>query len=757
MAADEQGSCAGTTATPGLVLATYATAIFLSAALLFAVQPLFTKMVLPRLGGSPSVWSVAMVFFQGVLLAGYAYAHALTRFLPGRIAVTVHVAVLIVATFALPLAVATGWSASPDHGEAFWLMALFAVSIGLPFFALSANGPLLQAWFARSSHPDAGQPYFLYAVSNVGSLLALLSYPFVLEPLTTLREQNRMWSAGFYGLIVLVALCGFMALRARGSDSRPFDVQPADSQPGDEGIAAAAPTWRDAATWMALAAVPAGLLIAVTAHLSTDVAAAPLLWVIPLALYLLTFVIVFQTKPLLRHDWMVAIQPLFIAGLVVLLAFEVLHHIFLSTAGNIAAFFVTALVCHGELARRRPAPRHLTAFYMWMSAGGVVGGIAAGLVAPRVFSWVAEYPLLIVLAILCRPGPARPVSRHWRAVWLVVLAAAVAAMLLGLGYQYGLQEKAFKPAIAGLLVISILFWRDPVKFAAVIAVAFMAARLHDPGVGRREFVRSFFGVYKIIDSADGMFRIFLHGTTEHGAQRLERDDGSPIGRPETLTYYHLGSPLAQATAAVRKRKDAPIRIAVVGLGTGTFACLTGPGDVLHFYEIDRVVAGIATDPTRFSYVSRCAPEARIVLGDARLTLAAADDGQYDVIVMDAFSSDAIPVHLMTQEAMAIYLKKLAPGGLVLMHISNRHMELASVVANIAAANGAVTRLSDSDTGEDDDNYKFSSTVAAVARSEPEFAALAGSEDWQPTPPDPSLRTWTDDYSNIIGAMIRHAR
>jgi len=416
------------------------------------------------------------------------------------------------------------------------------------------------------------------------------------------------------------------------------------------------------------------------------------------------------------------------------------------------------MVCHGELARRRPGAEHLTAFYLWMSAGGMLGGIAAGLIAPHVFPWVAEYPLLIVLAILCRPGLRLPAARHLRIPWLIVLTAALIAMLLGLGYQYGPEDKPFKAAMATLLLLSVLFWRDPLKLATIVALAFMLGRMHDPGVGRREFVRSFYGVYKIQETADGRFRTFMHGTTEHGAQRLKHDDGRPItGRPEPLTYYHRASPLAYATIAARERKGGGIRIAVVGLGTGTMACHVKPGDSIDFYEIDRVVVGIATDPDRFFYISRCAPDARIVVGDARLTLAEAEDGRYDVIIMDAFSSDAIPVHLITREAMAIYLKKLAPGGLVLMHISNRHMALAPVVANIAAANGAVTLLSDSDKGEDDDNYKFSSTVAAVARAKQDFGSLSGNEDWEDEPPDSTQRTWTDDYSNILGAMLQHLK
>ena len=299
MAAEPDGSRENAAAylrSHGTVLAVYTAAIFLSAALLFAVQPLFTKMVLPRLGGSPSVWSVAMVFFQATLLAGYAYAHLLTRHLRGRWPVIVHVALLIVATFALPLSIASGWGRPPTEGETFWLLALFAVSIGLPFFALSANGPLLQAWFARTDHPSAKDPYFLYAASNVGSFLALISYPFVVEPLTRLGDQTRMWSVGFFVLIALIAGCGVLLMRSRNALPEVADTAEADAAP---------PTWRDAATWVALAAVPSGLLIAVTAHISTDLAASPFLWVIPLALYLATFVIVFQTRPILPHRWMV--------------------------------------------------------------------------------------------------------------------------------------------------------------------------------------------------------------------------------------------------------------------------------------------------------------------------------------------------------------------------------------------------------------------------------------------------------------------
>ena len=750
MAAEQGGLARMARVSPGIVLAVYAAAIFLSAALLLAVQPMFAKMVLPRLGGSPSVWSVAMVFFQAVLLAGYAYAHVLTRHLPGRPSVIVHVALMIAASLALPLAIASGWGRPPTEGETLWLLGLFAVSIGLPFFALSANGPLLQAWFARSGHPSAGDPYFLYAASNVGSFLALISYPFVAEPFTRVGDQTRLWSVGFFLLIALIVCCGVLLLRSR--DALP------DAAP-DGTADAAIPTWRDAATWVGLAAVPAGLLIAVTAHVSTDMAASPLLWVIPLSLYLATFVIVFQTRPVIPHRWIVLIAPAFIISLVIVLAFGGLDYILLTAGTNIVAFFVIALMCHGELARRRPAARHLTAFYLWMSTGGMIGGIAAGLIAPHVFSWVAEYPLLIVLAALCRPGTS--MGEGWRdtLAWLALLALVLVVITAGPAFGTKLDETKYRVAIGVLLAISLPFWWDPQKFAAVIAIAFLAVRLYEPDVGTRDYVRSFFGVHKITDTTDGQFRTLLHGTTEHGAQRIRNARGEPLtGRPEPLTYYHFASPIAQGIKAARERKDGPIRLAVIGLGTGSIACLTEPGDALTYYEIDPAVVRIAQDPSRFTFLTSCAPNAEIVIGDARLTLADAADGAYDVIVVDAFTSDAIPVHLVTREAMALYLSKVGPNGIILMHVSNRHMELASVVAGIAQANGLVTWVNDGTADEDEPNYKFSSTVCAVARSDDDFSDdMAEDDEWQLEEPDEDQRVWTDDYSNIIGAMIRKLR
>src|SRR5499427_6454070 len=717
----------GATTRRAMLLATFTAAITLSAALLFMVQPMFTKMVLPRFGGAPSVWSVAIVYFQTALLAGYAYAHVLTRYAGPRASVVIHFAVMIAAAFALPLSIPTGWDRPPAAAEALWLMGLFTASIGLPFFALAANSPLLQAWFARTDHPAAKDPYFLYAASNVGSFFALVSYPIVIEPFVRLGDQAWSWSIGFCLLIALLAGSGALQWHSPHENAR------ADSTAG------APPGWKDAGFWVALAAVPAGLLVAVTAHISTDVAAVPFLWVLPLALYLLTFVIVFARQPIIPHWLVVAVQPLFIIALVAVIIFDPVKTIVGILAVHLAVFFVNALMCHGELARTRPAPRYLTAFYLWISAGGVIGGIGAGLIAPYVFNWVAEYPILIALAVLCRPGLALPGERLQRYLLFGGLAAAVLILI-----------------VSTLLAASALFWRAPLPFAATIAFILLAYHsiVEQPGATS---VRSFFGVAKITETADGQFRLLQHGTTLHGGQRIREANGrlAAIDPPELLLYYWDGSAISETFAAVRSRLDRPIRFAVIGLGAGSLACRAAPDDTVHYYEIDPAIIRIARDPYLFSFLWVCRPDVPIILGDARLTLAEAPDGAYDLIIVDAFSTDAIPIHLLTREAMAIYLKKLSPHGMVVMHVSNRHLELASVVAGIAAANGLIARVSDSsDLDEAANPYKFVATVVAVARSEEDFGALAQARDWALKAADPSQWVWTDDYCNIVGAVVR---
>jgi hypothetical protein len=733
------------------LLTTFVAAIFLSAALLFAVQPMFTKMVVPRLGGAAAVWSVAMVFFQATLLAGYAYAHLLTRVVPGRMSVIIHLAVMIIACLALPLHIAAGWGRPPQQGEALWLLGLFTVSIGLPFFALAANAPLLQAWFARTDHPSARDPYFLYAASNAGSFLALLSYPLAIEPLIRLSAQTWYWSVGFYGLIALIAGCGYLMLRWVG-------VSPVvATAPGT--MEDVRPTWRDALKWIALAAVPSGLLIAVTAHIATDVASVPLLWVVPLALYLLTFVIVFQTRPVIPHRLVVQVQPFFVLALVVVVVVGPFESTPVLIAIHLVVFFVCVLMCHGELARRRPPPRYLTGYYMWISVGGMVGGILTGLVAPHVFTRVLEYPLLVVLAMLCRPGLALP--RRGTGEYLLFAGLIALAALLAVMQRRGANfDNALFYVLVGLLVgITALFWRSPLPLAAIVAFLLIGSH-YLPQSYSIYMVRNFYGVLNVTATPDGRFHGLWHGTTGQGSQRIRDDEGNLItGRPEMIAEFHKGAGIAQLFDALRARIGGPINFAVVGLGTGTLACqVQQPGDKGTYYELDPDVARIARNPKLFTYISECAPDIEIKLGDARLTLADAPDGTYDLVFVDAFLGAAIPIHLLTREAMELYFKKLKPSGVLGMHISNRNLELATVVVNVAHSHGLIARVYDGgDVDEDVEQLHWIPKVAVIGRRDQDFGVLANSEFWPQRGADRRQRVWTDDYSNIVGAVIRNLR
>jgi len=619
----------------------------------------------------------------------------------------------------------------------------------LPFFALAANGPLLQAWFARTDHPAAKDPYFLYAASNAGSFLALISYPVAIEPFVRLGDQTWLWTIGFYGLILLIAACGALMLR---SPNQPPEAAIAKDGEG------AAPTWGDVAYWVALAAVPSGLLIAVTAHLSTDVAAVPLLWVLPLALYLLTFVIVFQAQPIIPHRLVVDLQPIFILALVVLFVVVPITSIVGLIALHLTVFFVCALMCHGELARRRPAPRYLTAFYMWLSAGGMIGGIATGLIAPHAFNWVAEYPILIVAAVLCRPGLAWPKSGTGQYPLFLALAVAALVAIGAAAFDLGFDTGTLNLFVGVLLGLTVPFWRAPLPFAAIVAFILVATHIINAEPSNLQ-VRNFFGVLDVMETNDGRFRVLWHGTTAQGATRIRDDDDKPVtGRPEMVSEFFPGAGIAQAFDAVHERASGPINYAVIGLGTGALACAGWPGDTMTYFEIDPDIVRIARDPKLFRFISECAPNVPVVLGDARLKLADVPDGSYDLIFVDAFLGAAIPIHLLTREAMALYLRKLKPDGIVAMHVSNLNLELASVVAGIADANGAIARVYDGgDVEEDPSQQHWVPRVAAVARRDQDFGKLAKSDYWPVRERDPNQRVWTDDYSNIVGAVLRRLK
>ncbi len=682
-----------------LTLPVFVGTIFLSAFLLFGIQPMFAKLVLPKLGGSPGVWSVAMVFFQSVLLAGYAYAHWLASRFSVRRAALVHLAVMIVVLLAaLPITIASGFDRPPQQGEVFWLLALFAASVGLPFFVVSANGPLLQAWFARSGHAHAADPYFLYAASNIGSFIALLAYPFAIEPFLRLSTQTSAWSWGFALLIAGVTACAGLALGRSPAGDIAAKPLPVASIPASRKLA-----------WLALAFVPSGLLVAVTAHISTDVASAPLLWVAPLALFLLTFAIVFQRRPVLRHGWMLHAHLAVVAVLILSLVVPYKPNWAVQILLHLALFFTTAMVAHGELARRRPDAGNLTAFYLWMSLGGVLGGLFSGLLAPLIFNSVVEYPLLIIAGMVCRPSFTKiALSRQTRLI------------------------------LAGI------------AFAGFCGLVVSEAR-------RTDSIRSFFGVTRILEVDDGQMRLLVHGTTIHGAQRLRDEKGALLtGRPEPLTYYFSGGAIADGVEAARRARGGKLgAVAAIGLGTGSLACQTRPGEAWTYYEIDREIIRIATDPARFGFFAACQPDPKIVLGDARLTIADTADGSLDLIIVDAFSSDSVPVHLLTMEAMDLYWRKLKPDGALLMHVSNRNMEIGSVVAAAAAARGLTSWIRGGDAPLLDKNeWRIPPHVALVARRPADMPALADDARWVRQTGVPITTPWTDDYADIIGAIRR---
>jgi hypothetical protein len=722
----------------------YAVTLFVSALLLFSIQPMFAKMVLPKLGGAPAVWSVAMVFFQTALLGGYAYAHVLNRLLLPRHAAMLHLLLIGITAMVLPIAIATGWGAPPLDGTALWLFGLFAASIGLPFFALSASAPLLQSWFAASGHGQASNPYVLYAASNLGSFVALFAYPVVIEPFLTLKTQTSVWSVGFAVLAVLLSVVGLFASRAIPA------VAQAEPQ-NDTRVSAGERT-----RWIALSAVPSGLVIAVTAYLTTDVAAAPFLWVVPLAIYLLTFVAVFRERPWIAHANVVRFVPFAVAPLAVSLIGGDKVFWLTMIALNLVAFALLTLMCHGELYARRPSPQRLTEFYLCTSFGGVIGGAFAGLVAPQIFNGNYEYPILIALALLCTPGIFAGGQRKALTEalpWLALSAAVVLIWYLTRFQPPAALELPFQVLLA-LLAAAMLFQRQrPVRFFALVILSFAVAALWRPGIAPIETARSFFGVHRVAEIAGGNARILYHGTTIHGAQRLRNEDGTPVDSPPApLTYYYQEGPLAEAIRATRATHGSLDQVAVVGLGTGSLACHRKARERWTFFEIDPEVIRIARDPQRFEFLSSCAPDTPVVAGDARLTLEASPD-RYDLIVLDAFSSDTIPAHLLTREAFAGYLLKLSAHGVIVAHISNRHLDLAPVLANVAQSHGMVAFLREDDrAGDFMTTFKANARIVVLARDAANTGSIAG--DWTSLRPDRSSALWTDDYSNILGIMLR---
>jgi hypothetical protein len=719
----------------------FAATLSVSAFLLFSIQPMFTKMVLPLLGGAPTVWSIALVFFQATLLGGYAYAHLIVRRIPLGVGPLIHLGILAAAAATLPIAVASSLGSPPTDNIAFWLIGLFVASIGLPFAVLATTTPLLQSWFAASGHSRASNPYVLYAASNLGSFAGLFAYPTLIEPLLPLHTQARMWSAGFAAFALLVSTAGLAVTRR--------------TSPLGNAAAAARMPAHDKLRWVALAAVPAGLVIAVTSYVATDLASAPFLWVLPLAVYLLTFVATFRDRPWVSHSTVARLVPFVVAPLSVGLLGGQRPYWLALVAVNLAAFVLLALFCHGELYRHRPAPGHLTEFYLWTSLGGALGGMLAAIVAPHLFTQVYEYPILIVAALLALPGASE--GGVGRAIVQTgpVLMLGVPAVIARFGFGIELPATAelpFQILLVALVAVMLLQREHSARFISLVVLGFLLTGLWQPGFNQVAAVRSFFGVTQVIETSDGRFRLLYHGTTLHGAERIA--DVAADVMPEPLTYYYRGGPISDVIDAVRNLQGSLRRVAVVGLGAGALACYRHRGEAWTFYEIDPAVIQIARDPQFFTFISGCAPDLPVVVGDARLTLAASTE-KYDLIILDAFSSDTIPVHLLTREAVEGYLNHLARGGIILLHISNRYMELADTVAAVGAAEGlaAFIKIDDRpDTSSPD--YKMNAEVVALARRPEDVGDLGVRPDWHRLRAGMDVRAWTDDYSNIFGAILR---
>ncbi len=727
----------------------YTVTIFLAAALLFCVQPMVAKLILPLLGGSPAVWNTCLVFFQAALLAGYAYAHAATAWIGPRRHAVWHAAVLLAPLAVLPIGVgAEAARGVPASGNpSLWLLGFLTVLVGLPFFAVATTSPLLQTWFARTRHPDARDPYFLYAASNLGSMLALLGYPLLIEPNLRLATQTWAWSIGYAALAVLTLACA-ATVRSAGLSAPP--VSPlADATPR--------PTARDWLIWIGLAALPSSLLMGVTTYLTTDVAAIPLLWVVPLALYLLSFIIVFSRRPILPHALVVRLAPIGVAMVVLLLCVKLTRIAW--APFHLIAFFLVAMLCHGELARRRPPARDLTAFYLALSLGGVLGGLFNALLAPLVFTTTLEYDLALAASALALPLAAGVAGRPaWRSrvLDLAVPAALGAALALTLKFlesrpDWNPEAWGLRAAFGVAALVAYATAGRPVRMALALLAMFAAGVVIDDG---RSIYRSrdFFGILDVRSYGAGPYRQLMHGSTLHGVQDL-----SPSMRRQPLTYYFRSGPVGDLFAAFHAGTS-PRSVAIVGLGTGTTAAYAEPDERWTYYEIDPAVVRVARDPNLFTYLSDArAADLEVVLGDARQRLREAPERGYGLMVFDAFSSDAIPVHLMTREALALYRSKLGPGGLIAFHISNRYLELTAPLARLASDAGLILRHrydGDIDPEERADGKLSSSWVVLAARLE-DLGPIADDPRWQPVPSGPETALWTDDYSDLIRYF--HAR
>ncbi|MBX3362173.1 MAG: fused MFS/spermidine synthase [Phycisphaeraceae bacterium] len=736
----------------------FAMTIFLSALLLFMVQPMAAKGILPLLGGSPAVWNTCMVFFQALLLCGYAYAHALSRLRSKWAQVGIHGAVIVLASATLPIVVPRGVALPSEGGETLWLLGLLATMVGGPFFLLSTTGPLVQSWFARTGHPSASDPYFLYGASNAGSFIGLLGFPLAIEPLMGLRDQGVWWAVGFGALAPLLIVCGVvMAQAVVRAPTR--QARRAGKVPAAPTLDASPVTWKRRGWWVFLAFVPSSLTLGTTQYLSTDIAAIPLLWVVPLAIYLLTFIIAFSKRELVPTESLSKLLPFIVVAIGVAFLMHAREPIAMLIGLHVLLMTLGSLLCHKRLADARPEVSRLTEFYLWIAVGGVLGGIFNALVAPLAFNDVYEYPIAIGLACMSRIAPggvARSVRSRMLdvAVPLAVLLIAAGTLpamqwvfrLGGMELQGGWLVKALTvglPCIACFLAVG-----RPLRFSlcavAILVYAFVSI---EPTFKVLHKERTFFGVLRVLESMDGAMHTLRHGTTTHGTQFM-----IPEYRDLPTTYYHPDGPLGDLLFVYR---EGPMlrRVAVIGMGTGAIAAYGRPGDVHDFYEIDPAVDRIARNTKWFRYLSDSKATVNVIIGDGRREIAEAPDGSYGLIVVDAFSSDAIPVHLITREAIELYMKKLAPGGVLTLHISNRHVNLNPPLVGIAASLGLKVVSCAHQSPKQLATDAWTSVWVAIGREpgdlEPLLAKGADRRDWWVFEPNERTPVWTDDHANVL--------
>jgi SAM-dependent methyltransferase len=722
----------------------FAPTIFLSAFLLFCCEPMVGKMMLPFLGGAASVWITCLLFFQLMLLTGYGYAHALERYANVRAQILIHSAMMLVAIFFLPIRFVGRPDETATAHPALWLLGVLIKSVGVPFCIVSTTAPLLQNWMAKTKTASARDPYFLYAVSNAGSLLALLAYPLLIEPRWGVRIQGGYWFVGYGVLLVLVFSSATLVWKhAREAETLTRSEGAAALSQGERA------SWKMRLYWLGAAFVPSGLMLAVTNHMLLNLASVPFLWVMPLALYLITFMIAFARRFRIPSRILSAVVPVILLVLFPLVAVSkpvTSHSLWYVLGSHMLVLFAGALLCHTALASRRPDTAQLTEFYFWIALGGALGGVFTAVIAPFAFSTVIEYPLLVALIAFFRETREPEQKLNWRD-W--VYPAVIGLLIAGTWYVFKWAEvdvsedlKTSLGADAVLALITLLAVRRRVRFALALAVLIAGYHLALPGfLDDYEILhvdRDFFGIKKVVYDLDTNMRKLLHGDTLHG---LESMDATLIGRP--LSYYHETGPIGDVMKLISVRPNQ--HLAVVGLGTGSMAGWARSDRRITFFDIDPQVYDIARN--FFTYLRRCDANCNVVIGDGRLSIEKVPNGEFDVLMLDAFNSDSIPAHLVSREAIQMYLKRLKPNGLILFHVSNRYMDVESLVSAVLLDAGLEGRVRYDD--DEEPTGKTSSDYVIAAQHSEDLGSLEDDSRWSKVEKPAGIQPWTDDYSNML--------